>query len=405
MMKPQFNGQQRQENPVILAEMEMELRTKHLIGYTTERIEVVAPDPAPKLIIHFLETTGYRHQGEWITDERRLPMTWPQILENSPDIAQEMIDTAEAAGGPAGLPTAPTHFYGNTAAIRRIAHADYTSDQKSLRAPYKEHKEQITSFFETVGSFCTPVGRDVLRPFLPSAVSSGDPFGAMIAMREAMGIGAPTNVTAILQQAQTLKIGKEENLPTYFAAMDAIRRTLVSLQHPISEASHKAMITKQIRLWQNQETQPYQTTLDLSLHDPAMTLNIFRASLLNKEQDMLAHWPRTSSGRRVEKPGGQKQRAFAAQDAAYQAAMDSDEEGESRQSIRVAFEGKCGLCKERGHMTKECAQGWWCNTCKWVHRKGQACDNGTAKTEWKKATDERKGQFKLKAGGGGSNRG
>ena len=149
------------------------------------------------------------------------------------------------------MPAAPTHFYGSTPAIRRIARADYTSDQKSLRAPYKEHKEQVTSFFETLGSFCTPVGLDVLRPFLPSTVSSGDPFGAMNAMREAMGIGAPTNVTAILQQAPTLKIGKEENLPTNFAAMDAICRTLVSLQHPISEASHKAMITKQIKFWQN----------------------------------------------------------------------------------------------------------------------------------------------------------
>ena len=403
-----FNGQRVSQNATILANMDMELRKKHLIKHTTRNYNVARPDEEPRLVSHFLNTVGWRVGGLWLLNADRIPMTWDEIVESTPDVADALIAGAVAGGGDPGMPPEGTHFYGNNIAARRQAHLDSVADQKSLRGAYATLKEEKTVFFETLASHCTSIGKEVFRMHLPNDLDTGNTFAAWEAIKGKMGNGAGTNLAAILANTQAIRI--IDDLPTYFAQLEANQRILADLEQPLNDAWYKSLITRQVKFWSSHESQPYQSTLDRNIHDPAMSLDDFKSSLLSKEQDLLAHWPRTASGRRPERlvGGKAKTRAFeAGQDAAYIASFNSEEDGipQGSSARAVAFSGRCGLCKEVGHMTKECAQGWWCEACKWVHRVGSPCDKGTAKNEWKKAVDAKKGQLKLKAGGGGTNRG
>ena len=158
-LKPLFNGQRSYNNAVIKANIEMELRYKQLIRLTTLRNPPTMPDRVAKLTTHFLNAREWQDPNtqEFLVHENGEPLTWAEIQ------AQDQALADQIAGGPGAVAPASTHIYGNAVGTRRQAHADYISDQKSIREADKMHEESVTSFFEVIRSHCTPIGREIFR--------------------------------------------------------------------------------------------------------------------------------------------------------------------------------------------------------------------------------------------------
>ena len=133
--RPLFNGQRNYNNATIRANMEMDLRSKHLIRLTTQRVHPTAPDTTAKMVALFLNSQGWQDPdtNEYLVHPDGNPLTWAEITARSQDLADTI------AGGPGGVAPAASHVYGNNAGTRRQAHADYTSDQKALRSVYSKH--------------------------------------------------------------------------------------------------------------------------------------------------------------------------------------------------------------------------------------------------------------------------
>jgi hypothetical protein len=159
---------------------------------------------------------------------------------------------------------------------------------------------------------------------------------------------------------------------------------LVPLNHAMTDIQLAVIIKMAVLKWQDQDTRPYTSTFDIAAHDPNVSLNELRNRVLDKEQEMLQFFPYTNSG----KIKGNKPAARVYVTEAYEVEQDDYDEDNlpvksvaqaklvQQEAQQVRFQGRCGICKEIGHNTKDCSQGWWCETCKWVHRKGTDCDKG-----------------------------
>ena len=401
--KPLFNGQRSHHNAVIRANMEMELRYKHLIRFTTLRNPPTMPDRVAKLTTHFLNAVGWQdpNTNRYLVHENGEPLTWAEIQ------AQDQALADLIAGGPGAVAPNATHLYGNNVAARRQAHTDYVSDQKSIRGTYKMHEEQVTQFFEVISSHCTIIGREVFRPYLPTENNPGNTAEAWNAINERMGIDAANSLQPLLQQYQNVKITND--IPTFFTELEALERALFEIGHNVDPALTKGLISRALKRYQNPETNPYDNILDMVLIHPEIALDEFKNLILLKEQSLLATYPRTSSGR---KPGGgQTSGQIRSRPAFHQ--YDSDEEARRRDryrpmnntnSSRAASESiTCSLCKER-HPPRQCPKAWWCEKCKWMHLNNDLCDGGASKREWYNARDAQKPpRHNPKSGGGSSN--
>ena len=395
-----FNGQRRPENPLVLSDLTKVLRREHLIGMTEIPTNPNEPDFYPKSPEYFINGRGLRNlaTGQFYLRVNGQPMNLAEITLIDPVGAQALIDAAPVAA--AGEPVPELLFPGNEAA-RRLAYRDYCDDQKTKNRVWTETQGRVTKFFEKTDDHCDEVGRRVYEAFLPTRNSIGDPLGAWNALVIAMGVNAATDLEPVLTQWFGIKLTQEMTLPSYFNEQEIQERIMASMGHPLDPNIIKAQISKRIRYWQCSTTTPYQGTLDALIPNPAMTVMDFRTSLIRKEQDMLNHWPRTSSGRRSDKDAGKR----GGQDRARITEYDSNEEDETVRQVQdppKGFTGKCGICKEKGHQSKQCPDGWKCDKCKWTHHKNDPCDNGASKAAWMKAFAEKKaGGQVLKAGGGG----
>mgnify|MGYP002132209353 CR=1 FL=1 len=360
----------------------MDLRNKHVISLTIQNGRpITRPDRIAKLVKNYVEGTGYsrtHNESDWFLDNDGFPLAWDQVQIEDPVRAQA-IQAADANNDP---PT-PTYIYGNTPALRKAAHADYISDQKSLLTTFNAYKEEVTKFFEVLRDHCTPVGREVYRQYLPNEDHQGDTRGAWLALTTSMGVNDPANIQGAFITMQKLTIIKEGNLPSYFAALDASIRTLTLLGQPPSDEWIKGMIIMKVKDYHNHDTQPYQSTLDTIIHNPAFTLQRLKEMLVNKEQDLLSHYPFTSNGKLPIKAGGPSKVRARAYETDYEDHYVPPNVHQTQVQPKT-FNGRCSICKETGHMTKECPQGTWCEECRWVHRNNQPCDKGVAKREWLK---------------------
>ena len=174
----------------------MELRYKHLIRLTTLRVHPTPPDRTARMVSLFLNAQGWQDPvtNEYLIHPDGNPLTWAEITARDQALADAI------AGGPGGVAPAASHVYGNNAASRRIAHGDYTSDQKALRSVYSKHEETVTAYFEVLGSHCTSVGHEVYRHCLPTENHPGDTPLAWAVINERMGIDANHSLQPLLQQ-------------------------------------------------------------------------------------------------------------------------------------------------------------------------------------------------------------
>ena len=239
--KPLINGQRSHHNAVIKANMEMKLRYKHLIRFTTLRHPPTMPDRVAKLTTHFLNARGWQDPdtGEFLPHDNGEPLIWPEIQ------AQDQALADLIAGGPGAVAPNATHLYGNNVAARRQAHAAYISDQKSIRGTYKMHEEQVTQFFEVISSHCTIIGREVFRPYLPTENTPGNTAEAWIAINERMGIDAVNSLQPLLQQYQNVKITND--IPTFFTELEALERALLEIGQQVDPALTKGLISRALK--------------------------------------------------------------------------------------------------------------------------------------------------------------
>jgi hypothetical protein len=391
-----FNGQRRPENSTILNELIKRLKSKHLIGLTTRQIAHIEPDLYPKTSAFFLTSAGFRdpNNDEFVLHDNGQPMTLEEIEDFDADIAAAIV----AAAAP-NAPEAELLFDGNEAS-RRAQYKDYIEDQKMHHRGKNEMKSQVTEFIVEINDSCDEVGREVYQAFLPTHDTIGDTVGLWNALVAAMGINAGSGLEQVFTSWQNVRLN--DNVPDFFSRQREFERTMADMGHAVDPNIIKSQINKRIRYWQCPTTAPYQSTLDMLIQNPATTVEDYRSAILRKEQDLLSHWPRTSSGKRSDKDNAKLKRGGG--DERVRVTHDESDEDEARygQEAPRAFTGKCGLCKQIGHQSKQCPDGWVCDKCKWVHHKNDLCDNGAAKAAWMKALADKKasGQV-LKAGGGG----
>ena len=142
----------------------------------------------------------------------------------------------------------------------------------------------------------------------------------------------------------------------------------------------------------------------MTLARPDLPLGEFKNLILLKEQSLLAHFPKTSSGRKMGGPTQAQPRARSTYHS-----YDSDDEIYHRSSIRDSHmarstmrEPQCSICRGN-HMARDCKDAYWCDKCRWMHKNNDLCDEGVSKRDWYKIKENRDAQF-AKVGGGAMNR-